>query len=218
MNLGNTWKERQPIWETLNYEKDVPYSKLVRYVWSCNLSLYYWFYAVKCLWLAFGRYTLHQDQVNTNSWKYSAKELHPQYVDFPIVNPTRVGKKNRYIFTSCGSEDNMPSPVKGIMKIDVDENKSWQWFGDSDEFISEPAFAVKQSASCGKFDCISYYLHLLIISYFVRRRWRRWILGGHRYEDQLADFGCGGLRRQGHRQRSHLQTSYPNLYSIWVTW
>lgn len=71
MELGATAKrdDETPIWENLNYGKDVPFTKLKRYTLS---------------------------RAGDSNWKCKIDELSQRSVDFPVLNPSVSCKKVIY--------------------------------------------------------------------------------------------------------------------------
>jgi all-trans-8'-apo-beta-carotenal 15,15'-oxygenase len=107
MTLGDTSKSSKPIWEEIDYAKEVPYSTLSRYVLSSE----------------------------NGKWGYSSKEISATQVDFTSVSPDVSAKKHRYIYASCGSDMDTSTPVQGVIKLDVSEGKEQKWFGEKYEFM-----------------------------------------------------------------------------------
>ena len=63
--------------------------------------------------------------------------------DFPIINPSFSGHKNRYVYaaTSSGSRRTLPHfPFDMVVKLDVTDNCIQTWSVGARRFIGEPIF------------------------------------------------------------------------------
>ncbi|XP_019433092.1 PREDICTED: carotenoid cleavage dioxygenase 7, chloroplastic [Lupinus angustifolius] len=72
------------------------------------------------------------------NWKKSS--------DFPIINPSFSGKKNRYLYaaTTLGSRKTLPSfPFDTVVKLDLVNDCVQTWTVESRRFIGEPIFVPK---------------------------------------------------------------------------
>ncbi|CAL0302912.1 unnamed protein product [Lupinus luteus] len=72
------------------------------------------------------------------NWKKSS--------DFPIINPSFSGKKNRYLYaaTTLGSRKTLPSfPFDTVVKLDLVNDSVQTWTVGSRRFIGEPIFVPK---------------------------------------------------------------------------
>eukprot|EP01031_Cornospumella_fuschlensis_P029449 gene29449-35544_t len=129
MTLGNSDGSRTPIWERIDYTTEVPLSKLVRY----SLS-----------------------QQPAGGWEVSRRELCPLYCDFPIHNPSKVGKQAQYYYIGIGRGETTPTPLQGIAKISLaaapHPTVESRWMGEQGEFITEASFAPKASSNGAKED------------------------------------------------------------------
>ena len=119
MLLGDTTKSNRPIWEDIDYAKEVPYSVLTRYTLSKN----------------------------NGSWKYQSSDLSKTQVDFTSVSPSVSCKKHRYVYASCGSSLTESSPVQGLIKIDAISKTEQKWFGEKYEYLGEAIFIPRESSS-----------------------------------------------------------------------
>lgn len=66
--------------------------------------------------------------------------------DFPIINPSFSGKKNRYLYaaTTLGSRKTLPSfPFDTVVKLDLVNDSVQTWTVGSRRFIGEPIFVPK---------------------------------------------------------------------------
>jgi all-trans-8'-apo-beta-carotenal 15,15'-oxygenase len=87
----------QPIWETIDFERDVPRSTL-------------WRYRIKTRSVG-GK--LYQAQLS------SSEPISDRYLDFPVVNRINSGLPYRYAWAATGSSASQVSPVQGLVKIDT---------------------------------------------------------------------------------------------------
>lgn len=110
---------RVPIWQTVDYKSEVPFTNLVRYEFTMESS------------------------GSGSKWKYNTRKLSDTSLDFPIVNPAVSCQKNRYVYAAAGSDRDFPSPPKGLIKLDVTNNSESTWFGEPHEFLGEPCFIPK---------------------------------------------------------------------------
>jgi len=118
MELGNLdGKTETPIWKTVDYAKDVPMSTLQRYTLSKN--------------------------DNTN-WSYQRTPLSSTGLDFTSVAPSVSCTQHRYVYASCGSDLEKPSPPQGIIKVDTEYKKEQIWIGEEFEWLGESIFAPRK--------------------------------------------------------------------------
>lgn len=121
MQLGNSQNTEEPLPMTVDYAKDVPYSKLVRYTFS-------------------------PDSTSKSGFSYSTKDLSQTQVDFVSVSPEKSCKQHRYVYAACGSDTSRSSPIQGVVKIDCDEGSETKWIGERHEFLGESIFVAKEGA------------------------------------------------------------------------
>lgn len=110
---------KDPIWETVNYANDVPYSTLSRYTLSRS----------------------------TGDWTFNQRQLSDTQVDFTSVDPKVSCKEHRYIYASCGSDMTKSSPVQGVVRIDSKDGTEQKWLPAKDEFLGENIFVAKNGAT-----------------------------------------------------------------------
>jgi len=117
-----------PVWETVDYEKEVPFATLQRYTFvpSDNKD-------------SLGQPT---------SWSYTRNKLSHKNVEFPSINPQVSTQRHRYVYLGYGSNTEVASPLQGILKIDIAENKETMWLAKKEEYIGEVVFAPKKKEGC----------------------------------------------------------------------
>lgn len=115
--------KQQPVWNLIDFTKDVPASHL---------------------W----RYTL---DVANRKEASPAVQLSSRNLDFPNVNAPRVsGLPHRYVWASCGGDPspNHSSPPQGIVKVDTTgKDEDQVWLPEPWQFCGEPCFARRTPAS-----------------------------------------------------------------------
>ena len=75
--------------------------------------------------------TLHETKLNRTTGEVSFKQLHPNYVEMPQINPNLMGKKHRFGYFAIGSKDFHPKDkdyresafFNGFMKYDFDTHQ-----------------------------------------------------------------------------------------------
>ena len=122
----------RPIWETVDFTKDVPKSTL---------------------W----RYRIKPRTVGGHLCQGKLVSKHPlcdRYLDFPVVNPRVSCKPYRYTWAATGASSAHVSPVQGIVRVDThvtDASKSGSrhqvWVPQPYEFCGEPMFAAKRGST-----------------------------------------------------------------------
>lgn len=117
--LGDTSASTQPIWMTVNYERDVAFSKL-------------------------HRYTLTPNDASASSYAFSERELSSTQVEFPSVNPRVSCRPHRFIYASCGSDAQRSTPVQGLLKLDTVEGTEQKWMPQAYEFLGESIFVGRK--------------------------------------------------------------------------
>lgn len=107
----------QPVWETVDFARDVP---------------------LATLW----RYTL---DVAGAAQAAPPQQLSPRHLDFPTVNAPRVsGLPHRFVWACCGADarPGRSSPPQGIVKVDTSGAEPDQvWLPEPWQFCGEPCFA-----------------------------------------------------------------------------
>jgi all-trans-8'-apo-beta-carotenal 15,15'-oxygenase len=105
------------LFDDLDYERDVPLFRLVRY-------------------------TIH-----LASGKFSKRLLSPRHADFPSVSKVVRGRPSRYIYCSPGAKDRGVSPYMGVLKVDaLDASKSQIWLPGPSEFCGEATFQPREGS------------------------------------------------------------------------
>jgi len=120
MQLGTAQPEgdSRPVWETIDYGKEVPFSTLMRY-------------------------TLTQNE--GSGWSYARSQLSKYSTDFTSVNPTVSCSKHRYVYGACGRSLKESSPVQGLLKVDTESvGDDVVWYGKPHEYLGEPIFVQKK--------------------------------------------------------------------------
>ena len=120
MMLGNSQNSDKPLPMSVDYAKDVPYSKLVRYTFSPD---------------------------EHGGFKHSTKELSQTQVDFVSVAPSKSCAKHRYVYAAGGSDPTQSSPVQGLVKIDCDAGSETKWIGERHEFLGESIFVARDGGT-----------------------------------------------------------------------
>ena len=118
MQLGAD-QGKEPVWETVNYAKEVPFSTL-------------------------SRYTLTKSD---SGWNAQQKQLSDTQVDFTSVDPKVSCKEHRYVYASCGSDNTKSTPPQGIVCIDTIDSTEQKWMPEKDEFLGENIFVAREGAT-----------------------------------------------------------------------
>lgn len=124
MQLGSPQEGLEnPIWNTIDYAAEVPYSTLERY-------------------------TLLRKE---GRWTYTRTSLSKTLVDFTSVAPSVSCQKHRYVYAACGSDTSVSTPPQGLIKIDCDargaSSGEQKWIGERHEWLGESIFAPRQKGS-----------------------------------------------------------------------
>lgn len=119
LELGASMAGKEgPIWNHVDYEKDVPLTRLYRYSFSKRGA----------------------------SWQLDGTEALSQYsIEFPSVNPAVSCRKHRYIYASRGWSDEVSSPLQGLLKIDTEAKTEESWIGEPHEFLGENIFVPRST-------------------------------------------------------------------------
>ena len=120
MTLGDTSTSTRPIWEDIDYGKEVPFSTL-------------------------SRYTLRRD-ASMGVWGYTSKDLSSTQVDFTSVDVRVSCRPHRYVYASCGSDTGTSTPVQGVICLDTTAGEEQAWLGERDEFLGECIFVEKEGS------------------------------------------------------------------------
>jgi len=124
MMLGGTQGLADPVWYDLDYAKEVPYSKLIRYIFTPTGT---------------------DAATGATTFSHSTKELSQTQVDFTSVNPAVSCVKHRYVYAACGSDMSQSSPVQGLVKIDTENLSNEQkWLPEQHEWLGESIFVTKK--------------------------------------------------------------------------
>ncbi|KAG0458948.1 hypothetical protein HPP92_022076 [Vanilla planifolia] len=70
----------------------------------------------------------------------------PWPADFPTINQTQAGRKNRFTYagTASGSRRHLPHfPFDSVLKLDGDDGKVRTWWAGDRKFVGEPTFVAK---------------------------------------------------------------------------
>jgi all-trans-8'-apo-beta-carotenal 15,15'-oxygenase len=121
MQLGNSQNMQEPLPVTVDYAKDVPYSKLVRYTFSA-------------------------DSNSKSGYRYSTRELSKTQVDFVSVAPGKSCLQHKFVYAASGSDLTQSSPIQGLVKIDCDAGTETKWIGERHEYLGESIFVAKEGA------------------------------------------------------------------------
>jgi carotenoid cleavage dioxygenase-like enzyme len=147
LELGNT-DSKLPVWKTVDYPKDVPYTQLVRYSFVPSA---------------------------TNKGKFASFDetlLSKFCAEFPSVNPVFSCKKvcaifrntyskclaylcliqHRYIYAGRGLSLEVPTPIQGLVKVDCEAGTEQSWIGELHEFLGESIFVPRTGASSAEDD------------------------------------------------------------------
>jgi len=155
MELGKTATPRVPVWETVDFGAEVPFSTIRRYTLTP---------------------TLERDENGQRQWIHRSTKLSEKGLDFPMINPKVSCKRHRYvvnvaatapstevlftflrlcvsphfpgryIYATYMRDPHKASPPQGLLKIDVADGKETSWMGSADEYLGEVVFAPKKNA------------------------------------------------------------------------
>jgi len=122
LQLGETSKSTKPIWESIDYSKEVPVAKLYRI-------------------------TLTPKEKNiSDQWSVSLDKLSDTQVEFPSVAAHVGCSKHRFVYASCGSDPTSSTPVQGIIKVDTENpGAEVKWMPQRHEFLGECIFVKRTS-------------------------------------------------------------------------
>jgi len=109
----------EPIWNQIDWEKDVPYSTLQRY-------------------------TLTKDE--TGSWQHQSELLSPNLFEFPSTAPSVSCQKHRYIYGVSSPKLGVTTPQRSLIKVDTEARTQTMWTGEAHEFVGEPIFLPRDNA------------------------------------------------------------------------
>jgi len=113
----------QPIWQSMDYERDMTLSLLTR----CTLT--------------------PNTQSTDGGFSYKTEQLSQRSMDFPAIHPLVSCRPHRFVFTSAAAVQGRPWPYQGLVKIDISTGEEFSWFPSPHEFIGEPCFVPKQPQS-----------------------------------------------------------------------
>jgi all-trans-8'-apo-beta-carotenal 15,15'-oxygenase len=120
MVLGEASKSESPLWENLDWAKDVPYTKIERYRFTRDGP---------------GR-----------EWQITRSPLSNQLVDFMSVAPSVSCKQHRFVYGSCGSSTKETTPLQHVIKLDLQEETETIWCCEKHEFVQEVIFFPREDA------------------------------------------------------------------------
>lgn len=115
--LGAGGSDSRPVWETTDYERDVPKSTLCRY-------------------------TLDPAS-RTGS---AATELCPRYVDFPTIDRRCSGRPYRWAYCATGAAAGAAAPFQGCLKLDTQRGEHEIWLGPPELCVGEWVLAPRAGA------------------------------------------------------------------------
>ncbi|KAK8945103.1 hypothetical protein KSP39_PZI008353 [Platanthera zijinensis] len=116
--------------------------------------------------------------------------------DFPIINPLKSGKRNRFVYAcaASGSRKLLPHfPFDSVIKLDCSNDSVDSWQPGSRRFVGEPVFVskgttdddeedggyivvievkfkVKLNVSCSAYSFVSYICYLFLEQYAVLKQ------------------------------------------------
>lgn len=140
MELGVAGSDTVPIWDTVDFGKEVPFSTLKRYTLTP---------------------TSEKDENGQPKWSHKSNKLSSKGMDFTSVNPQVSCKKHRYIYASYGRDPTQASPPQGLIKLDVESGTEQTWIGEPDEFLGEAIFAPRKNTPAGAAEDDGYVLSYL---------------------------------------------------------
>jgi all-trans-8'-apo-beta-carotenal 15,15'-oxygenase len=110
----------KPIWETVNFDRDVPPYAMVRTVVD-----------------PVSRRLLSQTPLTKTAGTT---------VDFPIVHPDYVGQPYKYAFLATSSSSKRMGPLQGLLKMNVHEGSVMEkWLPEPHQFLSEASVIPRSS-------------------------------------------------------------------------
>lgn len=119
----------KPVWETVDFEKDVSKSTLWRYVVDVSGA---------------GSSNGDGSDMSSGARLVSSTELCRRCLSFPVINPAVSTLPYRYTWALTGSKAEGASPMQGIIKVDTqDPLKHQVWMPEPHEFCGEPAYAAR---------------------------------------------------------------------------
>lgn len=121
-----TGYRKRPVWEGIDWAKDVPPNELLRVTLDPKKSK-----------------LVSQASLSPNC----------ATIEFPVINPSRISQPYKYAYcaTAAGASD--MSPLQGIAKIDVETGTLLEkWLPEPDQYITEVAFCPKMGQASDKED------------------------------------------------------------------
>ena len=120
--MGAASASERPIWEWIDYAREAPYTRLVRYTFART-----------------------SPDAAPGAWTLQSKRALSSYcVEFPSVSPARSGARHRYIYAGMGC-----TREQGVVKVDVDSGAEDAWIGAAHEFMGESIFLPRKAGSAG---------------------------------------------------------------------
>ena len=134
MQIGYTSGLTEHLWEVVDYAKEVPYSKLVRYTFSKN---------------------------GKGGFDYTSRALSDTQLDFVSVDPAVSCAEHQFVYGACGSDPTESTPVQGLIKIDTKAGTETKWIGEKHEYLGESIFVARPGREQGGAEDDGYLLSLL---------------------------------------------------------
>lgn len=116
----------RPLWEGLDWSKDVPANELLRITLDPKTSKL-----------------------------VSQKSLSPECatIEFPVVNPSKMSQPYKYAYCATSASATQMGPLQGVAKIDVETGKLLEkWLPEPNQYITELSFCPKAGAKSDKED------------------------------------------------------------------
>eukprot|EP00957_Ditylum_brightwellii_P130231 9934702-Ditylum_brightwellii.AAC.1 len=126
-DLNNSGYPTKPVWEILmDRISDVPAYELIR---------------------------LRVDPVQGKMISKRSLSDECAMVEFPVINPKKVGEKYKYVYCTTSASARYTSPLQGIAKINVETGELvGKWLPEPHQFTTEVAFCPKETSCCSRED------------------------------------------------------------------
>jgi len=115
MILTDSSSGEEPIWNTVDWEADVPATQLERWTLDPRTKTV----------VSRGRITSEQPE-------------------FPTVAPVAVGQPYKYMYSGAARDSNVKGPVGAYIKVDMETQECQKWKAEPYEFVGEPVFAPRK--------------------------------------------------------------------------
>jgi hypothetical protein len=124
-------KKKLPVWETVDFAKDVPMSTLWRYELDVSPLMMLNDNAdgkvvdgrssasTKTTTAAAVEVGVGDSSSENKEGLVSRRQLSSRSLDFPTINRRVSGKPHRYVWAACGASSTTASPPQGLIKIDT---------------------------------------------------------------------------------------------------